>query len=251
MPSRAGRPPKVPPSQWDQAYGNGDGRLTNDERGVALMAETVFERHPVQVEIRTDAFVDPGSPFRAGGTYRDAAGGTQARIYPGAVGMSPWLVPFVTAHELGHVVHGHLDRGGPHDQSIELEADRFAGKALAWFEEDLELVIAELRAKSGDRDSHGQLDEVIAAVREGYAEGVQELKAAAQGQPDVPAAGSAPPVPSATAEAPAPASAAPGAPSPIPAPGAAARRPASISDALARVTDAFDAYLASSRGAPK
>lgn len=235
MPSRAGSRPKVSPSQWDQVYGDGDGRLTNAERGVALMAETVFERHPVQVEIRTDAFMDPSAPFRAGGAYRGADGKMQARIYPGAVGMSTWLVPFVTAHELGHVVHGHLDRSGPQDKSVELEADRFAGKALAWFEEDVERVIAELRAKSGDSASHGQLDEVIAAVREGYAEGLQDMNAPAPAVLTVPASPN-----------PAPAS-----PSTAPAPPAAAAPPTSVSDALARVTDAFHAYLESSRAAPK
>lgn len=169
------RPP-VPASQWDRVYGNSDGALSLDERGVALTTETVRERYPeLNVEIRTEMPRDPTAPFRAGGTYRDEFGVTNVRIYPGAVGASTNLVPYIVGHELGHVVLSHLDRPGPSKQ-IELEAEWFAGRTLAQFGEDLEVVIAELTAQGGNADTHGAVDERIAAIRRGYAEAMAELQ---------------------------------------------------------------------------
>jgi hypothetical protein len=169
------RPP-VPASQWDRVYGNNDGHLSLDERGVALTTETVRERHPeLNVDIRTELPRDPTAPFRAGGTYRDEFGATNVRIYPGAVGASSNLVPYITGHELGHVVLNHLDRGP--SKQVELEAEWFAGRTLAQFGEDLEQVIAELTAQGGNADTHGAISERMAAIRGGYAEALAELQA--------------------------------------------------------------------------
>ena len=124
--------PAVPASQWDRVYGNGDGQLSLNERGVALTAETVLARKALAVNIKTELERDPTSALRAGETYRDQFGTTQVRIYPGAVGMTPDLVPYVTAHELAHVELNHLDRMGS-GANLELEADWYAGRTLADF----------------------------------------------------------------------------------------------------------------------
>lgn len=172
MPSRIPRTP-VPPSQYDRVYGNGDGALTLDERGVALMVETVAIKQPLDADVRTEIARHPLHPFRAGETYRDEFDRTIVRIYPGAVGMKPELVPYVVAHELGHVALGHLDRGTTTARE-EIEADRFAGGALAEFGEDLEQVVGTLQANGGgDPEGHGSLREQIEAIRAGYREGLQ------------------------------------------------------------------------------
>lgn len=217
----------VHPSQWDRVYGNSDGQLDLNERGIALTVETVREKHAIDVEVKTDLDRHPLAPFRAGATYRDEFGETKVRIYPGAVGMSPELIPYVTGHELGHVVLNHLDRqANGHD--LELEAEWFAGRTLAQFGEDLNQVVALVRAQGGNAATHGTVEERIAAIEGGYREAMAELHS---GGPTV---------------TPAPPRAEPAPPPAAPAPRDPARRDA-LDDAMNRLADAVEDWLSAGR----
>jgi len=161
----------VPLSDWDHVYGNADGRLSLDERGIALIAEAVLAIHPMEVSLKSDIDRDPQSPFRAGASYKDDSGAVNVRIYPGAIGMTWELIPYVVAHELGHVALGHVGREP--SRELELEAERWAGRALAECGEDLEVTIRALESRGRDSDSHGALAQRIAAIRAGYEEGTR------------------------------------------------------------------------------
>lgn len=162
-------------------YGNGDGILALDERGIALTVETVLAKFPdLQVSVKTEMDCHPLHPLRAGETFRDEHGMATVRIYPRAFGMTSQLIPYVVGHELGHVVLGHLDRNEK-SMEMELEAERFAGRVLAEFGEDLEETIRVLARHGADTDSHGELSQRINAIRAGFNEG---LAGTASAQPE-------------------------------------------------------------------
>lgn len=98
---------------------------------------------------------------------------------------SDWGVFAILAHELGHHLNGHVIRGGGSQPDKELQADEFAGFALAKAGGDLNAAKAAFRAIMSEAGSttHPPLNERLVALDKGWQRGMTGFQQAGAQKP--------------------------------------------------------------------